>query len=94
LINCAEVEAIAGRPGDFTVTVRQHPLRRPGQCTGCGDCAVACPIGLPDHLTGPVHAKPFTSCIRKPSECLCYRESRRGALSRRLPDPPARVISL
>ena len=25
LVNCAEVEGISGEPGDFTVTVRQHP---------------------------------------------------------------------
>jgi heterodisulfide reductase subunit A-like polyferredoxin len=25
LLTCAEVEAISGEPGDFTVTVRQHP---------------------------------------------------------------------
>src|SRR5512139_4054101 len=40
LLNYAEVESIEGKPGDFTVTIRQHPryvdLKK---CTGCGDCA-------------------------------------------------------
>ncbi|HEX9617701.1 MAG TPA: FAD-dependent oxidoreductase, partial [Anaerolineales bacterium] len=53
LLNCAEVESITGEPGDFTVTVRQHPryvdLKK---CTGCGDCAAACPISLPDNFNG------------------------------------------
>ena len=53
LVNCAEVEGITGEPGNFTVTVRQHPryvdLKK---CTGCGDCAAACPISLADDFNG------------------------------------------
>jgi len=53
LLNCAEVEAIAGEPGDFQVTIRQHPrFVDPHKCTGCGDCASACPIPLPDDFNG------------------------------------------
>ena len=53
LLNCAEVESISGEPGDLTVTVRQHPryVDRT-KCTGCGDCAAACPISLPDTFNG------------------------------------------
>lgn len=53
LINCAEVEAITGEPGDFTVTIHQHPryVDR-SKCTGCGDCAAVCPISLPDEFNG------------------------------------------
>ncbi len=51
LLTCAEVETITGKPGDFTVTVRQHPRYvDPLKCTGCGDCAAACPISLPDQF--------------------------------------------
>ncbi len=53
LLNCAEVESISGEPGDLTVTVKQHPryVDRT-KCTGCGDCAVACPISLADSFNG------------------------------------------
>jgi len=58
LLNCAEVESIAGEPGDLTVTIRQHPryvdLKK---CTGCGDCAAVCPISLPDHFNGELSAR-------------------------------------
>ena len=58
LLNCAEVESIAGEPGDLTVTIRQHPryvdLKK---CTGCGDCAAACPISLPDHFNGELSTR-------------------------------------
>jgi heterodisulfide reductase subunit A-like polyferredoxin len=53
LLNSAEVEAIRGKPGDFMVSIRQHPrfvdLKK---CTGCGDCAAVCPIELPDRFNG------------------------------------------
>jgi NADPH-dependent glutamate synthase beta subunit-like oxidoreductase/NAD-dependent dihydropyrimidine dehydrogenase PreA subunit len=58
LLNCAEVESIAGEPGNLTVTIRQHPryvdLKK---CTGCGDCAAACPISLPDHFNGELSSR-------------------------------------
>jgi heterodisulfide reductase subunit A-like polyferredoxin len=58
LLNCAEVESIAGEPGDLTVTIRQHPryvdLKK---CTGCGDCAAACPISLPDNFNGELSSR-------------------------------------
>lgn len=53
LMNCAEVESISGEPGDLTVTIRQHPrFVDLTKCTGCGDCAAACPITLPDQFNG------------------------------------------
>jgi len=53
LLNCAEVETLSGEPGNFTVTVRQHPRYvDQTKCTGCGDCAVVCPIRLPDAFNG------------------------------------------
>ena len=45
LLTYADVERIEGEPGDFTVTVKQHPRYVDlEKCTGCGDCATACPI--------------------------------------------------
>ena len=45
LMTYAELDSIEGEPGNFTVRVRQHPRYvNVDECTGCGDCAEACPI--------------------------------------------------
>jgi len=47
----AELEGIEGEPGNFTVRVRQKPRYVVvDECTGCGDCAEACPIIRPDQF--------------------------------------------
>ena len=49
LMTYAELDGIEGEPGNFTVRVRQHPRYvQVDECTGCGDCAEACPIIRPD----------------------------------------------
>jgi heterodisulfide reductase subunit A-like polyferredoxin len=51
MLTCAEIDSISGEPGDFKVSVRQHPrFVDVTKCTGCGDCATACPISLPDQF--------------------------------------------
>ena len=45
LMTYAELESIEGEPGNFTARVRQHPRYVDvDECTGCGDCAEACPV--------------------------------------------------
>ena len=47
----AELESVAGEPGDLTVRVRKKPRYVVvDECTGCGDCAEACPIIRPDQF--------------------------------------------
>lgn len=40
----AEVTSISGQPGDFDVTVTQHPRRVNDNCTACNACSEACPV--------------------------------------------------
>jgi heterodisulfide reductase subunit A-like polyferredoxin len=51
VLTTAEIEGITGEPGDFRVKIRQHPRYIDiDACTGCGDCAVACPISRLDEF--------------------------------------------
>ena len=51
IITNAEVEAIAGEPGNFAVKVHQDPrFIDPEKCTACGDCIKACPVELPNEF--------------------------------------------
>ena len=44
----AEVERIAGAPGNFDVTVKLNPRYVNDRCTACGKCAEVCPVDRPD----------------------------------------------
>ncbi len=47
----AELETVEGEPGNFTARVRQKPRYVVvDECTGCGDCAEACPVVYPDQF--------------------------------------------
>ncbi|MBN1316100.1 MAG: FAD-dependent oxidoreductase, partial [Anaerolineales bacterium] len=49
IVTLAEVDAIRGEPGNFTVTLKKKARYVDvDKCTGCGDCASVCPIPLPD----------------------------------------------
>ncbi|CAB5079303.1 heterodisulfide reductase, subunit A/methylviologen reducing hydrogenase, subunit delta [Olavius algarvensis associated proteobacterium Delta 3] len=45
LITCSEVKDVEGDPGNFAVTLSNHPRYiDPVKCTGCGECARHCPV--------------------------------------------------
>jgi quinone-modifying oxidoreductase subunit QmoA len=47
-LTLSDVEEIRGEPGDYHVTLRQHPRRVNEKCTACGVCVDACPVERPD----------------------------------------------
>jgi heterodisulfide reductase subunit A-like polyferredoxin len=45
LVMCSEVKSISGDPGNFEVSLVNHPRYiDPVKCTGCGECARHCPV--------------------------------------------------
>ncbi|HPD60615.1 MAG TPA: FAD-dependent oxidoreductase, partial [Thermodesulfobacteriota bacterium] len=49
ILSYAEVVKVEGEPGNFSVQVRQKPrFIELDKCTGCGDCAKACPVEVPN----------------------------------------------
>jgi quinone-modifying oxidoreductase subunit QmoA len=50
VLTMAEVESIAGAPGDFEVTVKLAPRYVTEACTACGACAAICPAERADEF--------------------------------------------
>ena len=53
LLTSAQVERVSGSAGSFTALIwRQTTYVDPAKCTGCGDCARACPVEVADLFNG------------------------------------------
>jgi len=49
LMTCSEVESVEGKSGNFEVTLVNHPRYIDlARCTGCGECALHCPVTAVD----------------------------------------------
>ncbi|MCL6479012.1 MAG: CoB--CoM heterodisulfide reductase iron-sulfur subunit A family protein [Peptococcaceae bacterium] len=49
IFTLSEIMDFRGEPGNFTVTVKQHPrFVDRDKCTGCGSCAGECPVKVDD----------------------------------------------
>src|SRR5512146_2160527 len=69
ILTTAQVESISGEPGDFQVKIKQNPRYvNIASCTGCGDCATACPVVRSDRFNGGLSTrkaiyKPYPQAI-------------------------------
>ncbi|GAB4477567.1 MAG: FAD-dependent oxidoreductase [Anaerolineales bacterium] len=53
ILTTSEIAGIEGEAGNFRVKVRRHPRYvKLDACTGCGDCATACPVSRLDEFNG------------------------------------------
>jgi heterodisulfide reductase subunit A-like polyferredoxin len=51
IITLADIEGISGEVGNFEVKLRQRPRYIDmSKCNACGDCAIACPVSLPNEF--------------------------------------------
>jgi heterodisulfide reductase subunit A len=83
LLTYSEVTDVAGYVGNYRVTVRRKPRYvLDDRCTGCGLCAEACPVSLPNAFDENLSARkavyrffpqavPITFCIDKKDRAPC-----------------------
>jgi heterodisulfide reductase subunit A-like polyferredoxin len=58
LLTATDVEGITGEPGNFIVKVRKRArFVDIEKCTGCGDCAAACPIARPNEFNALIDSR-------------------------------------
>ena len=51
IIPYSEVQSVDGSPGNFIVKIKKRAgYVDPAKCTGCGDCAQACPVSVPNEF--------------------------------------------
>ena len=93
IMTATDVEGISGEPGNFTVHLRNMPrFVDPAKCTGCGDCAAACPIIRPNEFNALLSTRKaiYKKISAGHPECLCHRKARGGSLPQRLSHRTAR----
>lgn len=79
LLPYAEVESLEGEAGDFLLSIlRKARYVDAEQCTGCGDCALVCPVEVPRELGEGLEKRkaiyrPYPQAI--PSAYLIDREA-------------------
>lgn len=83
LYTYSEVKEVSGYIGNYTVTIRRKPRYvKEGVCTGCGECANACPVSVPSEWDMGLgsrkaiyrsfpQAVPITFCIDKKDRAPC-----------------------
>ncbi len=57
VISLAEVDAVTGEPGNFTVQIRQKARYVTDACTRCGECTTVCPVVLPNEYDSGMAAR-------------------------------------
>ena len=79
------MKEVTGEEGNFTVTLKKQPRYvDASKCTGCGDCARACPVSTPDEFNMGLNdcqaiyrsypqAIPSTFAIKKFDRAPCVR---------------------
>ncbi len=61
-LTLSDIQGIQGTPGNFTVTVRKKPRYVDlSKCTGCGDCAVVCPVEIENRYDEGLSKRKATS---------------------------------
>ncbi|MDD3581141.1 MAG: CoB--CoM heterodisulfide reductase iron-sulfur subunit A family protein [Desulfobacca sp.] len=93
LLTMAEVEALAGKAGNFTVTVRQRPRYVAlEKCIACGVCAEKCPYQVDDEFNQGLNkrkaayvkypqAVPLKYAI-DPERCIYFKPDKHGKIGR------------
>ncbi len=73
IITNTEVDSISGEPGNFQVSLINRPrFIDPVKCTGCGECARACPVKGPDEFNCSLNTRSATYIRYAQSVPLSY----------------------